>query len=814
MHSSCKYNIDLMVRKSLILLSIILFSSAIFAQTVKITGIVRNSKNVPMEYVSISSKTNGQMGTWTNAEGKYSLQIASKDSTKLVFTYLGYQTIECTVPYLPYDVELNVIMYEKSKELATVTVSGEQKRVVNMTVDDFSKRRAYLLDGGVETLIGTYSGVSTTNELSSQYFVRGGSFDENIIYVNNIEIYRPLLVRSAQQEGLSFINPNMVQNVAFSTGGYSAEYGDKMSSVLDISYKKPSTFEGSVNGSLLGGGAYIGNSSKRFSQMTSIRYKTTKALLNTMDTDAEYEPSFTDLQSYMTFNITPKWQASFLGNYSHNKYKFTPESRETTFGTLNMLRKYNVYLNGWEDDKFETYLAALTLEGKLKENLKVGLSGSTFASDEQENYDIQGSYRLTELILDGNGNSLANSPLLGVGTYMEHARNKLKSDVYNIKHFGEYDGKNNQVKWGISYQREKITDKIKEWEMRDSSGYSLPNTGETVNVFSNVKADNIINSNRFSGYIQDHFRIKSNFGLFVLNTGIRASYWDFNEEFIVSPRVSVHFIPDRNDKFIFRMASGVYYQTPFYKEFQQVVNIGNNSKVELNRNIKSQKSIHFVLGSDYSFKSTGQQPFKFTSEFYYKKLSDIIPYTINNVKVRYSGQNEGKGYIMGLDMRLYGEFVPGSTSWISFSLMKTEQDIHGVKVPLPTDQTYNFSIYFQDQFPGYERLKMNLKGHLSKGLPVSAPYKRLESGYFHTPAYKRVDVGFSWELLGEKYAIRKKNAALRTFRNIWLGMDILNIFDIKNVNTYYWITDVYNNQYAIPNYLTGRQVNVKLLADF
>lgn len=797
-----------MTNKGVVILLFVFICSISYAQDIKISGYVRNSDKEPLTNVVISSVNNAEKRASTDSKGYYQISVPQGDSIRLTFSNLNYLTIEYVFPPIKQNMEMNIVM------LKDVAVSGERKHIVNISVDDFSKRRSYLLDSSIESLVSTYSGVSTTNELSSQYLVRGGSFDENIVYVNGVEIYRPLLVRSGQQEGLSFINPNMVQNVAFSTGGYNAEYGDKMSSVLDITYKRPTLFEGSVSGSLFGGSAYIGNSSNRFSQMTGVRYKTTQALLGTTDTDAEYKPSFTDVQTYMTYQIASGWDVNFLGNYSHNKYQFTPKSRDTKFGTMSMMRQYSVMFDGWENDRFITYTAALSLSGKISDNVKLGLSASTFSSDEQEYYDIQGQYRLTELTIDENGDvTQDNNQLLGIGTYLEHARNRLESNVYSVSHTGEYKLKNNEIKWGIAYQREIITDKLKEWEMRDSAGYSLPYSGTVVNVFSNVKANNEIESNRFSGYLQDRLLMRSDLGLFILNAGLRASYWDFNEEFIVSPRVALHFVPERNENLIFRLATGVYYQAPFYKEFQQVVNTPSKSEVVLNRNIHSPKSIHVVLGSDYDF-TVNTSPFRFTTELYYKHLTDIIPYTINNVKIRYSGENEGSGYIAGMDMRLYGEFVKGATSWISLSLMKTKQKVDGYKMPLPTDQQYNISVFFQDYFPGYERLKMNLKGHLSQGLPISAPNKSFEQGYFRSPAYKRVDIGFSWELLGEGYAIRERNSFLRTFRSIWLGLDIFNLFDIKNVNTYYWIADAHNNQYAVPNYLTGRQLNVKFVADF
>ena len=801
--------------KKIILLLALLIASFTYAQQVKIAGKVYDSRKQPLENVSVS-QAYSKNGVMTNAKGEYSLTIRVGDSIRIAFSLIGYNQHQYIIPRLEKNIELDVVLEEDNRDLNVVTVEGQRTvTTVIERIDYLATKRASSPWGSLESLLVTMGGVSSKNELSSQYSVRGGNFDENIVYVNGLEIYRPLLVRSAQQEGLSFINSNMIKSVAFSAGGYSAEYGDKMSSVLDVTYRKPENFEGSVSAGFLGGDVHIGNSSGRFSQITGIRYKTIRSLMNTTDTKAEYDPSFFDIQSFITYDLSPKWEVNFLGNYSHNLYKYTPRTRSTSFGTLDMLRNFTVYFDGWEKDKFLTYQAALTLKGKINDNLNIGITGSTFASDEQERYDIEGRYLLKEF--DGSGIDVTGgSSVLGIGTYMEHARNKVESEVYTFTHFGDFKVDNHLLKWGLTYQKEDIKDKIKEWEMRDSAGYSLPNTGIDVNMYSNLKSDNRINSSRFSGFLQDTYRFRTDKGLFILNAGLRASYWTFNDEFIISPRGALAFVPDGMDNFSVRLAGGIYYQAPFYKEFQRVVNVDGNNIIELNKDIKSQKSVHIVLGSDYYFRGKDEStpPLKLSGELYYKKMSDLIPYTVNNVKIRYSGENSAKGYSMGLDLKLYGEFIPGADSWISFGLMKAQQDIEGIKVPLPTDQRYNFALFFQDYFPGYERLRMSLRGLFSQGLPVSAPYKGYEDGYFRTPAYKRVDIGFSWQILGENFAIRNRNSFCKTFKNIWLGLDVFNIFDMQNTNTYYWVSDVYNQQYAVPNFLTERQLNVKLIAEF
>lgn len=807
-----------MIKKNILLLLIFITSLA-YSQQIKITGKVTNQQGKLLEHVSIS-EINSRNEVITNERGEYALSIQPKDSIKIIFSLIGYQRHQYIIPNPTSDLVLNITLKEDNNTLGTVTIEGLQTvTTVIERVDYLATRRASNPWVSIESLLATMGGVSSTNELSSQYSVRGGNFDENIVYVNGNEIYRPLLVRSAQQEGLSFINPDMVQTVGFSAGGYSAEYGDKMSSVLDITYKKPKEFEASASAGLLGGSVHIGNSTGKFSQITGIRYKTTQSLLSSTDTKAEYDPSFIDAQTYITYDLSPKWEVSMLGNYSHNTYEYTPKTRSTSFGTLTMPRNFTVYFDGWEKDRFITYQAALTLKGSINENLNIGITGSTFSSDERERYDIEGNYILKEQnIVEGN-EAFDETSLLGIGRYIEHARNQVKSEVYTISHFGDFKIGSNLLKWGLMYQQENVRDKIKEWEMRDSAGYSLPNTGIDVNLYSNLKADNKIKPSRFSGYIQDTYKLNTDNGLFIINAGLRASYWTFNEELIVSPRGAIAFVPNGMENFSIRLAGGIYYQAPFYKEFQKTVNLDGNNVIELNKDIKSQKSIHIVLGTDYYFGGGGggehnSPPLKLSGEIYYKKLSDLIPYTVNNVKIRYSGDNSSKGFALGMDMKLYGEFIPGVDSWISLGIMKTQQEINGVKVPLPTDQRFNFALFYQDYMPGYERLKMSLRGLWSQGLPVSAPYKGYENGYFRTPAYKRVDIGFSWQILGENFAIRNTNSLCKALKNIWLGIDIFNIFDMQNTNTYYWITDIYNHQYAVPNYLTGRQVNAKLLIEF
>lgn len=795
-------------------LLLILISSRAFADgPIKITGYVRDADGSPLELVNVRVK-NTLIGTMTNEKGYYSLSISPGDSIAIIYSCLGFNKAERIIPMANADMRLNVQMNYTVLELGEVSVTAIRKQTT--TMESLNADKIKLLPdpagGSIESLVVTFAGVSSNNELSSQYSVRGGSYDENIVYVNGLEVFRPLLIRSGQQEGLSFVNPDLTETVNFSAGGFEARYGDKMSSVLDITYKKPKQLEGSVSGSLMGANAYVGSSSGKFTQVTGFRFKSGRALLGTMDTDAEYDPKFYDLQTYMTYQLAPKWELNFLSNWANNDYKFTPYSRETSFGTLEEQRNFTVYLDGQEKDRFQTLFGALTLKHNPNENIELGLQASAFKSQERESYDIAGEYWMNE-----DGVSNPDDPLSqarSVGRYHEHARNQLSSTIMNVGHYGSARLNNNTLKWGATVQMERINDKISEWEKRDSSGYSLPQTGTAVNVIANLFSDNQLESTRFSAYLQDVFKFRTEQGLFTIVGGVRGSYWSFNKEFIFSPRASVGFIPNFDQNLTMRFATGVYYQAPFYKELRRVeVDEFGNDVVTLNKDLKSQRSIHFILGGDYTFRALDRN-FKLTAELYYKKLDNLNPYTVDNVKIRYYGENCAKGYAMGLDVKFFGEFVPGTDSWISFSLMKARQTIRETtEAPLPNSPGYNVSLFFQDYFPGYKRVQLSLKGVLSGGLPVTVPYQGYESGYYWTPAYKRIDLGVSYLLAGGDDAIMDRKF-FRNLKNVWLGLDVFNLLDIKNVNSYYWITDVYNNQFAVPNYLTGRQLNVRLLVDF
>ncbi len=791
----------------------ILVSASVFSQkTVKITGYVRDADGSPLELVLVQIK-NTLNGAMTNEKGYYSVTATPGDSVAVIFSCLGYNKAERIIPSLEQDVRLNVQMNYTSIDLGEVVATAIRKQTT--TLETLDADRVKLLPdpagGSIESLVVTFAGVSSNNELSSQYSVRGGSYDENIVYVNGLEVFRPLLIRSGQQEGLSFINPDLTESVNFAAGGFEARYGDKMSSVLDITYKRPKLFEGSVSASLLGASGYIGSSVGKFTQVTGVRYKTGRSLLKTLDTDAEYKPDFIDAQTYMTYQLSPKLEVNFLGNMASNSFKFTPTHRETNFGTVENAQSFEVYFpDSRERDKFQTLFGALTLKYNPNDKTELGIQASGFSSKEIETYDITGEYWL------GDATTGSSDESLEVARYHEHARNRLSSTIMNVGHFGSSRIKNNTLKWGATLQREKILDRINEWEKRDSAGYSLPHTGEDVNVIANLYSDNDLSSTRISGYLQDVFKFRTRQGMFTLVGGVRGSYWSYNEEFIFSPRVSLGFIPNFDQQLTFRAATGIYYQSPFYKELRTTVSDeAGNDVIALNKDIRSQRSIHFILGGDYTFKAGGRN-FKVSADLYYKKLDDLIPYTVDNVKIRYYGENCAKGHAMGIDVKFFGEFVPGTDSWISFSLMKAEQTIRDlVTVPMPNSQGYNVSLFFQDYFPGYKRVKLNLKGVLAGGLPFIAPRTKYEEvkGTFRTPAYKRVDIGFSYLLAGGDDAIMSRGI-FRPFKNIWVGLDVFNLFDIKNVSSYYWITNIDSQQYAVPNYLTGRQLNARLILDF
>lgn len=767
--------------------------------------------NEPLEFVSVAIKGTA-IGTFTDLEGRYSLSAPEADTINVVFHCIGYHDITRKLIAPKGTVSLNVKMLP-STELTELEVTEFRKQTDGMQrIDHQAYKLAADASGGtVESLLTTMAGVHSSNELSSQYSVRGGSYDENSVYINGVEIYRPQLISSGQQEGLSVINPAMVKEVNFSTGGFSAEYGDRMSSVLDITYRQPEAFEGQVAASLQGASVAVGQGTKRFSQLHGLRYKRNNTLLSKLETRGEYNPNYFDYQTNLNFRLNQKWKASVLGNISINNYEFTPQTRQTNFGTSTDAKSFTVYFDGREKDRFETYFGAAMLNYRPSRSTDFTLLASGYYTNELVSYDISGEYWLDQA---GTGSGSIGGEL-GVGKYIEHARNRLRGSVFTLNLRGNTSLKDHNLSYGISYNIEKIRDRASEWELRDSAGYSLPYDPDAVRVIYNLSSHNDISTSRLAMFAQDSWRMQSYTGYWTVNYGVRASYWSFNREFLVSPRASVGFVPEKYSNWAFRFATGLYYQSPFYKEYRRPVeDADGNIVIQLNNDIKSQRSLQFILGSDYSFRSLNR-PFKLSAEAYYKALSRLIPYEIDNLKLNYAGINGGSGYAMGLDMKLFGQFVPGSDSWISFSLMKTQETLNGVKVPRPTDQRYSVALYFTDYFPKFPKLKFSLRGIFSDGLPVTPPRSTRDKGYFRTPAYKRVDIGLSYALLSPpKEGEEKRSGFWGNFKSIWLGVDCFNLLDISNVSSYYWVTDVNDIQYAVPNYLTRRQFNVRLTIDF
>lgn len=773
------------------------------AQSFTLTGKVIDENNDPVEFASVSCAKQGKM-TMTALNGSYSLQLQSADSVEIRFSMIGYKTKVRVLRRPRGKQTMQVVLHSSDNALSEVTITG--KRIETGQTQELSKEHIKNMPSttgnAVEEMIQSQAGVSTHSELSSQYNVRGGSFDENSVYINNVEIFRPFLVRSGQQEGISVINPDMVEKIGFSTGGYEARYGDKMSSALNIEYRRPKRFEASATASMLGASTFVGMSNKKFSWSNGLRYKTTKYLLGSMDTKGEYQPTFIDYQTYLTYSPNKRWDIKFLGNISDNHYNFTPEDRETNFGTMENVKAFKVYFDGHEKDVFRTFFGSLGITRKFGENTSLSLIASAFNTREQEKYDIQGQYWLTQTETSEN---------LGVGTYFQHTRNYLKAHVESAKLLFKTKQKKHDIEAAFTYKWEHINENSVEYEMRDSSKYSIPHTGKDLYMIYSMRAKNTLTANRIEAYAQDTYHFTGSAGktLYTLNYGVRLAYWSFTKETILSPRLSLGIIPAFNDNITMRFATGLYYQAPFFKEIRDTTTVNGITYASLNRKAKSQRSIHFIAGFDYRFKMNNR-PFKFTAEAYYKALGNLVPYSVNNVKVVYYGDNMCSGHAAGLDLKLFGEFVPGTDSWVSLSLMNTSMKLNGKSIPLPTDQRYAVNMFFTDYFPGTTRWKMSLKLALADGLPFSAPHRELESNVFRAPAYKRADIGLNYRIIDNNDRHNKRNP----IRNLWVGAECLNLLGINNVNSYYWITDVTGQQYAVPNYLTGRQINVKVSVDF
>ena len=790
------------LKTSILFVLFLMVTQVAIGQSFTLQGKVSDKDGNPIELASVMVVSQGKLAM-TNLKGEFHMQLHSADSVKVRFSMIGYKSKE-RVLRRPQGKQTLLIQLADDNELQEVVVEGKTKQhgtTEELDVDKV-KQGPSASGNAVEEMVQTQAGVSTHSELSSQYNVRGGTFDENSVYINNIEVYRPFLVRSGQQEGLSIINPDMVQSVGFSTGGFEAKYGDKMSSALDITYKRPKRTEASLTASLLGASAYLGIASKKFTWTNGVRYKTNRYLLGSLQTKGEYKPSFLDYQTYLSWQPSKRWQIDFIGNISDNHYNFQPEDRETNFGTLQNVKKFRVYFDGQEKDLFRTYFGSLSITRHLSPRTDVSLLASAFSTREQERYDIQGQYWLTQTETSEN---------LGVGTYMQHSRDYLNANVKSLKLMLQHRMGKHKIEGGVTYKVEQVKENSAEYEYRDSAGYNVPHTGRDLRMIYSLRAKNELNAKRIESYLQDTWNFQTRDSvptLFTFNYGVRFAHWSFNGESIVSPRASLTITPGKNRNLSFRIAGGLYYQAPFYKELRDTSMVNGITYATLNQSVRSQRSIHALASMSYRFEMMGR-PFKFTAEAYYKALSQLVPYSVDNVKVTYYGDQHATGHATGLDLKLFGEFVPGTDSWLTLSVMNTRMRLNGKSIPLPTDQRYALNLYFTDYFPGTTRWRMSLKLAYADGLPFATPHQELENNSFRAPAYKRADIGMSYRLLDNHDGSRNT-----IFKNVWIGLDCLNLFGINNVNSYYWVTDIAGQQYAVPNFLTGRQINGRVTVEF
>ena len=790
------------LKTSILFVLFLMVTQVAIGQSFTLQGKVSDKDGNPIELASVMVVSQGKLAM-TNLKGEFHIQLHSADSVKVRFSMIGYKSKE-RVLRRPQGKQTMLVQLLDDNEMQEVVVEGKTKQhgtTEELDVDKV-KQGPSASGNAVEEMVQTQAGVSTHSELSSQYNVRGGTFDENSVYINNIEVYRPFLVRSGQQEGLSIINPDMVQSVGFSTGGFEAKYGDKMSSALDITYKRPKRTEASLTASLLGASAYLGIASKKFTWTNGVRYKTNRYLLGSLQTKGEYKPSFLDYQTYLSWQPSKRWQIDFIGNISDNHYNFQPEDRETNFGTLQNVKKFRVYFDGQEKDLFRTYFGSLSITRHLSPRTDVSLLASAFSTREQERYDIQGQYWLTQTETSEN---------LGVGTYMQHSRDYLNANVKSLKLMLQHRMGKHKIDGGLTYKIEQVRENSTEYEYRDSAGYNVPHTGRDLRMIYALRAKNELNAKRIESYLQDTWNFQTRDSvptLFTFNYGVRFAHWSFNGESIVSPRASLTITPGKNRNLSFRIAGGLYYQAPFYKELRDTSMVNGITYATLNQSVRSQRSIHALASMSYRFEMMGR-PFKFTAEAYYKALSQLVPYSVDNVKVTYYGDQQATGHATGLDLKLFGEFVPGTDSWLTLSVMNTRMRLNGKSIPLPTDQRYALNLYFTDYFPGTTRWRMSLKLAYADGLPFATPHQELENNSFRAPAYKRADIGMSYRLLDNHDGSRNT-----IFKNVWIGLDCLNLFGINNVNSYYWVTDIAGQQYAVPNFLTGRQINGRVTVEF
>lgn len=837
----------------------ILFGLQINAQEfAEVIGRITDESNQPLGLVNIAIK--GQPGgAVTNDDGGFNLKIPANRDLVLLISSIGYAT---------QSVSLNLSAgkrYELKRKLKVIATElpdfvVEDRQIRSTNLNPIDPKLAGMIpsaSGGIEALLKTLPGVTSNNELSSQYSVRGGNYDENLVYVNDVEIYRPFLVRSGQQEGLSFLNSDMVASILFSAGGFESRYGDKLSSVLDIRYKRPTKTQGSVSASLLGASLHLEGSTRdrKLMYLMGFRQKSNQYILKGLDTQGDYKPSFTDFQSMLLYEVSPKLEFSFLGNYARNSYFFEPDVRETSFGTINEALQLTVYYDGEEVDRFNNYMGAFTTTFKPRKDLSLKMIVSAFQTNESETFDIMGQYWIGELERDAGSETFGQAiDTRGIGTYLNHARNYLHATVLNVEHRGIHERGSKTFQWGVKYQRELIDDRLNEWNMNDSAGYTLPFAGGIPGMAGNqfsqadivlqdvVRTSIILNSNRVSGFAQYNDVKDIGSGQLGFNLGVRANYWDLNEQLVVSPRGGLSYKPSWETDILFRFSAGVYHQPPFYRELRA-------KDGTINRDLKAQSSYHIVAGSDLNFRAWGR-PFKFVGEAYYKYLTNLVPYEVDNVRIRYFAQNMAKGYAAGIDLKVNGDFVAGIESWASLSLMQTREDLEGDLytdyynsegkriipgyttnniivdsiatergfMPRPTDQLLTFGLFFQDYLPRNPTFKMHLNLLFGTGIPFSPPGAARARNARRMPPFRRVDIGFSKQIVGDISQSRhpdQKPALWRKYiNNIWISAEVLNLLQVQNTISYNWVKDVNNRQYGVPNYLTPRQLNLKISVEF
>jgi hypothetical protein len=835
-----------------LLLTGTILTTPVFAQikgTVKGRVLDKSGKALTGVNVAVAGQPGGMA---TADDGKFEISVPAGVEIEVVFSSIGYTTSRISLTLKPGEQrEIEQRLEIASTPLPEIEVKDQQIRRTTFTpINPKSVRQIPNASGSFEAVLKTMPGVVANNELSSQYSVRGGNYDENLVYVNDIEVYRPVLVRSGQQEGLSFINSDLVSSISFSAGGFEASYGDKMSSVLDITYRRPEKFGGSAYASLLGSGLHLEgiNKKKNLSYLAAVRYKSSSYLFRSLETKGEYKPVFTDVQSLVTYHLNSKTELSFLGNFSVNKYQIIPENRQTEFGTINEALRLTIYFDGQEVDRYQSGTGALSLSHKFNDRLRIKLIGSVYRTVEDETFDIQGQYYIDELEKDIGSDNFGDVAFnRGVGTYIQHARNYFDANIFNFDLKGYYDRQASKIQFGMRFQHETVSDLLSEWQYIDSAEFNLPHPPDNIGGPADpnqqillqdvIKTDTTLDSYRVSAYLMDHWYFGEERS-FSVQAGMRVNYWSLNGETVFSPRASLTWAPRKFRNLSFRLAGGYYYQPPFYRELRDL-----DGKV--NTNVKAQKSVHFIAGADYTFLSWGRE-FRMVTEVYYKQLENLVPYKIDNLRIRYFANNNSEGYAMGADLRVNGEFVEGVESWASISVLKTEEDIKGDeyytyfnsdgeqivpgytfnnvpvdslrntpgKIARPTDQRFTFSLFFQDYLPKFPTFKMNMTLVYGTGLPFGPPGKERHKDKFRFPSYRRVDIGFSKIVIDEDNPKQYRSRLANRIKSMTIGLEVFNLLQVNNTVSYLWVTDVTNRRYAVPNYLSARTINLRVNARF